>query len=826
MTIRNLFHPFDGLSEPARRTLRLITALVMAFFTIFTLVALVSYLFTWQADASLVSAPAGDAMDAASNGAGYMGSSWARFLVRDLLGLPAIALVFLMACYTRELFRKQRRQPLLRLTLLTLIGAILFSVVLAYAELVVTGKGSLLGGSLGGWSGAAVASWLIGLFRPLIAGLLLLLLAVIWLVFCSRRFTDWLLSLGEKKEKPANVDADTDEAPGDIEADLSSASVSCVPGSWNGSEDREKSPESETEDESPVGEEMEDDEYEDDDLEGENPADDDIEVVDEGITVTDEGPDLTAPVEEMLQDIDYKADMSKYEFPSIDLLKDYQDKIHSVMKSELEQNNRLIRTTLENYRIKVDSVTAAIGPTITLYKVKLAPGMKIAAVKNVEEDLGIALGAKGVRVIKLVDAVGIEVANESPSIVPLRNMLNDDSYRNSKAELPVAIGYDVQSQQTMTFDLAVAPHLLVAGATRQGKSVGLNVIITSLLYKKHPSELKFVFIDPKTVEFSSYKKLIRHYLAVAPDAATEEEQLSGAIIKDQKHAASILKSLAQEMDNRYALMEKAGVNQVKDYNDRYIHRHLNPAEGHKYMPYLVIVVDEYSDLIMSGVGADGKVLARSITDALIRIAQKGRAAGLHAILATQRPSADVVTPLIKTNFPTKIAFKTSTRFDSSTILASPGAEKLIGNGDMLYDGGADTLRRVQCAYISMDEIHAITGFIGAQTGYKECTLPYELPYPPSESSEEGEGGKGSLVDMRHLDDKFEAAAELVVLSGRGSTSDLQRKLGVGYAKAGRIMDQLEAAGIVGPQDGSRPRQVLVGSLDEMQALISAFTSNE
>ena len=374
------------------------------------------------------------------------------------------------------------------------------------------------------------------------------------------------------------------------------------------------------------------------------------------------------------------------------------------------------------------------------------------------------------------------------------------------------------------FDLADAPHLLVAGATKQGKSVGLNVIVSSLLYAKHPSELKFVFIDPKMVEFSAYAKLINHYLAVLPTAADAQDEMDQAIVKNAKSAAAVLQSLCVEMDERYALLNKATVNNIKLYNDKYRDRHLLPTDGHRFLPYIVVVIDEYADLTMSvGAGPESKAIARSITTSVIRLAQKGRAAGLHVILATQRPTVDVITGLIKANFPMRIAFRVTSRIDSSTILDQPGADKLIGRGDMLLYSGVE-MERIQCAFIGNDEIGALTDAVGHQIGYqKSYNTPYYLPEPATDESEEGGGG---MVDMKQLDERFEEAARLIVTSQRGSTSDLQRRLGMGYAKAGRVMDQLEAAGIVGPQNGSKPREVLVKDFNELDQILSHFMNGE
>ena len=530
--------------------------------------------------------------------------------------------------------------------------------------------------------------------------------------------------------------------------------------------------------------------------------------------------ELTTKVTSDLPRINVRDELPDYKFPSLELLDTYSSGRSEVTDEELSRNNARIRTALENYRIQINDVKAIVGPTVTLYKVYPAPGVKISEIKKLQEDLGMHLHARGVRVVTLTDSVGIEVANDRPSIVPMRAVLNDEAFRVSKAELPVAIGYTIQ-QKVKVFDLADAPHLLVAGATKQGKSVGLNVIVTSLLYSKHPSELKLVFIDPKMVEFSAYSHLLKHYLAVLP-CNDETEEMDNAIVKKADKADKILRSLCIEMDQRYELLSKASVPNIKTYNEKYRNRRLRPDEGHRFLPYMVTIIDEYADLTMSvGGSGDAKAVARSITTSIIRLAQKGRAAGLHVVLATQRPSVDVITGLIKTNFPTRIAFRVVSRTDSSTILDSSGAEKLIGKGDMLYYAGVE-MERVQCAYIDSEEINRLTEYIGSQSGYKKSfNTPFYLP-PVDDDTEEGSGG---MVDMTKLDERFDEAAKLVVMSQRGSTSDLQRRLGMGYAKAGRVMDQLQAAGIVGPQEGSKPRQVLVSSLDELDQIIAAYKSN-
>ena len=511
--------------------------------------------------------------------------------------------------------------------------------------------------------------------------------------------------------------------------------------------------------------------------------------------------------------------LPKFKFPSLELLQNHDSGRHEVSTEELVRNRNRIRAALANYKIQVNDVRAIVGPTVTLYKVYPAPGVKISDIKRLQEDIAMSLKAKGVRVVTLEDSVGIEVANDYASIVPLKALLNDDAFRQSKAELPVAIGYTI-TQNVKVFDLADAPHLLIAGATKQGKSVGLNVIVSSLLYSRHPSELKFVFIDPKMVEFSAYAQLLHHYLAVLPDAADEEDELSTAIVKKPKDAEKILRSVCIEMDERYELLSKAGVNKVTAYNDKYCKHHLRSDQGHRFLPYLVVVVDEYADLTMtSGGGPEAKAAGRSITGSIIRLAQKGRAAGIHVILATQRPSVDVISGLIKSNFPMRIAFRVASRVDSMTILDAPGAEKLIGRGDMLFSAGIDS-ERIQCGYVSSEEIDSINEFISSQQGYaKSYNTPYYLPEVEEAGSEGGGGGGGEVGD---LDERFREAAELVVTTQKASTSYLQTRLGMGFAKAARVMGQLETAGVVGPQEGAKPRQVLVADLMSLQNLLDTL----
>ena len=800
------------------------TSIAVLVFAFFTLLSILSYLFTWQADQSLLSNPEmmGKSVDVANWG-GKLGFMWSRFLVSNCFGLGSLAFVVLMGAVAYRLFFWDKRIGLLRISLVSVAGAFLASLILSFLSMLV-GPDTAFGGGLGGDAGHAVIAWLGNLTGNLITALILAALTGAWLIFSNFGFARWFASVGlggDEEDAPA-VEVEPEEDS------LTDEDVAPIEKPDEGTEvifDEEPF--------EPVEEPFFQDPVEPVSLEEqeemEHPYDEpfDVPVVEEPAELNAEpaaemevimGGDFTEKVTEELPRIDNREELERFKFPPLDLLKDYSEGQHTVSQQELDINNNRIRATLQNYKIVVDRVTAVVGPTVTLYKVVPAAGVRVSAIESLHREIAMALGASGVRVVTLSDCVGIEVPNNTPSIVPLKSMLNDDSFRNSKAELPIAIGYTI-TQEVKTFDLTDAPHLLVAGATKQGKSVGLNVIISSLLYAKHPTELKFVFIDPKMVEFTAYNSLLKHYLAVLPMAASEEDERENAIIKQPKQAEAVLNSLCIEMDERYKLLASAGVNDIKLYNDKYKDRRLLPTDGHKYLPYLVVVIDEYADLTMTGgANQDARKCAKNISESIVRLAQKGRAAGLHVIIATQRPSVNVITGLIKTNFPTRIAFRVVSGVDSRTILDSYGAENLIGRGDMLYYAGVE-MERVQCALVSMAEINKITKFIGEQTGYKQCcNTPYYLPVPESQDGETS----GGTIDMANIDPLFEDAARMIVTSQRGSTSDLQRRLGMGYARAGRVMDQLEGAGIVGPQEGSKPRQVLVTTFNELDEILSHF----
>lgn len=517
-------------------------------------------------------------------------------------------------------------------------------------------------------------------------------------------------------------------------------------------------------------------------------------------------------------------DLKSFKTPSEDLLKARTAEVHKISQDEIRRNIETIRETLADHHIQVVDIQAVTGPTVTLYRIYPEKGVKVSAVRNLHEDIAVALNAgKNVRVLTLDDCVGMEVPNKTKSIVPVRSLIESAEFRQSDYELPIAIGRTVEGK-TKVFDLADAPHLLVAGATKQGKSVGLNVIVASLLYGKRPSELKMVFIDPKGTEFNSYKNLYKHYLAVMPTASNEEEEKDSSVPVYPKEADTVLRALCQEMKERYELLRIAGATpDIQTYNRKFREKKLRPDKGHKFLPYIVAIIDEYAQLTLVNSGKpEARNASRSITSSIISLAQMGRAAGIHVIIATQTPRKDVISGMIKANFPTMIAFKVSNSTDSQVILDNTGAEKLIGKGDMLISQNAG-MERVQCGYIGPDEIKSITDNIAAQTGVgKSYSIPYYLPEVEDENEEKG----GGMVDMKKLDSMFEDAARTVITTGRASTSYLQTTLGMGFARAARVMSQLEAAGIVGPQDGkAKNREVLVQTFEELDRIINAYTKS-
>ena len=517
-----------------------------------------------------------------------------------------------------------------------------------------------------------------------------------------------------------------------------------------------------------------------------------------------DGKDLVGDYGDISTPYDPKRDLENYHYPTLDLLKKYDNdgKPYIDMAEQTANKNRIV-DVLRNFGVEISSIKATVGPTITLYEITPAPGVRISRIRNLEDDIALSLSALGIRIIAPIPGkgtIGIEVPNAKPSIVSMESILNSKKFQESNMDLPCAVGKTITNEVFM-FDLAKAPHLLVAGATGQGKSVGLNAIITSLLYKKHPAELKIVLVDPKKVEFSIYSSIDKHFLAKVP----EEE--ADPIITDVTKVVRTLNSLCKEMDTRYDLLKIAQARNIKEYNKKFIDRQLNPNNGHRFMPYIVVVIDEFGDLIMTA----GKEVELPIA----RIAQLARAVGIHMIIATQRPTTNIITGTIKANFPSRIAFRVGAMIDSRTILDRPGAQQLIGKGDMLYLNGGEPVR-VQCAFVDTPEVERINQFIAQQQGYPTT---FELPEPDMPDDDLGESAD---VDMQHLDPMFEDAARLIVINQSGSTSLIQRKFAIGYNRAGRLMDQLEKAGVVGAAHGSKPREVLIQDENSLDNLLSQW----
>ncbi|PUV21328.1 MULTISPECIES: FtsK/SpoIIIE family DNA translocase [Sphingobacterium] len=502
---------------------------------------------------------------------------------------------------------------------------------------------------------------------------------------------------------------------------------------------------------------------------------------------------------------DPKLDLSGYQHPTLDLLRDYGSGKITINQHELEANKNKIVDTLRNYSIEIESIKATIGPTVTLYEIIPKPGVRISKIKNLEDDIALSLAALGIRIIAPMPGkgtIGIEVPNSSPEMVSMRSVLATEKFQKTDMDLPIALGKTI-SNEVYIADLAKMPHLLVAGATGQGKSVGINAILTSLLYKKHPAELKFVLVDPKKVELSLFKKVERHFLAKLPD---EEE----AIITDTKKVINTLNSLCIEMDQRYDLLKNAQVRNLKEYNAKFINRRLNPEEGHRFLPYIVLIVDEFADLMMTA--------GKEVETPIARLAQLARAVGIHLVIATQRPSVNIITGTIKANFPARLAFRVLSKVDSRTILDTGGADQLIGRGDMLLATGSDLIR-IQCAFVDTPEVEQISDYIGAQRGYPSAFML------PEYVDENGEGSGSVDFDPKDRDQLFEDAARLIVMHQQGSTSLIQRKLKLGYNRAGRIIDQLEAAGIVGPFEGSKAREVLYPDEYSLEQYLETLRNN-
>lgn len=807
---------------PKRRdTLYLLGGLLSLAIAIITLVSLVSYLYTWADDQSLFSG--NDILNAlvdVENGGGKVGLLLANFLVTKLFGLGAFVIPLFFGGVALFCL-KIKKIRLLRLFFISLFGCIIISLLFSYI-FSYTRFDNWFGGGAGGSYGYYVNEWLKRMVGDIGTGAIIVVALVAWLIAIDERLikkiNSWINRVSSIKLHKENREGRLAVQP--LPAEQPAGETDGNPGGETGGgagggddkehdfeiepdgEDSENQEVSEVVEKSPAaGEELQIEII----SEPEKPVEKSVNETPELEKGEKEEKDfLSSFSEEELQKMfDPRLDLSSYQAPPLTLLEDYKDKWYEVSRAELENNKSRIVSTLANYKIGITKVSVRIGPTVTLYEVVPAPGVRVAQIKKLEADIQRSLAARGVRVVTLpgTNAVGIEVANEKPSVVSMLSVLDDLKSKGSKYDLPIALGKTITGE-VFTFDLAKMPHLLVAGATGQGKSVGLNAILTSLLYSKHPSELKLVLVDPKKVEFSLYSRLEHHFFAQLPGS-------DEAVITDTQKVIYTLKSLCIEMDNRYDLLKIAGVRNIKEYNEKFLQRRLNPLKGHRYLPYIVLIIDEFGDLVLTA--------GREIEEPITRLAQLARAIGIHLVIATQRPTTTVITGNIKANFPARIAFMVRSSMDSKVILDEVGANQLIGRGDMLISTGGD-LVRMQCAYIDTKEVERVVDYIASQRGY---VTPYYLPEYTGEEGDDSDNAVG-VVDLSKRDPLFEDAAKLIVIHQQGSTSLIQRKMGLGYNKAGRIMDQLETAGIVGPYEGSKARQVLVQDLTELDAKLESI----
>ena len=803
------------------RNVRFVLGLVFALLAVFTLVSIVSYLFTWAEDQSLLSDDGiySNAVTAENTG-GKAGFLFANLLVSRWFGLGAFVIPFFFAGVSVYCFKKEKVR-LLRLFFLSLMGCIVLSALFSYIFSFTSAK-SMFGDGAGGSYGYYVNEWLVSMTGAFGTACIILVFLVLWVILLNHKIVDRITSLFDSLFSKRGK-SDADAVPEDGETDAGEDDVDGDSGEDDESDDEEDGENDDEENGDEEGDEGDEPDVEGPELEVippvvpvERPEDKDAD--------TPAGPDVPdsdiPPVEVIEGDptdfstglsdeqwktrYDPRLSLSNYRMPDLSLLKDYSDQIHEVSREELERNNRLIVSTLKDFKISISKISARVGPTVTLYEVVPAPGVRVAQIVRLEDDIARSLAARGVRVVMLTgtNAIGIEVANDKPSIVSMRSILSDPKFNAAKYDLPVVIGRTI-SNEAYSFDLAKMPHLLVAGATGQGKSVGLNAIITSLLYKKHPAELKFVLVDPKKVELSLYAPLEKHYLAKMPDS-------EDAIITDTKRVVYTLRSLCKLMDHRYDLLKAASVRNIKEYNEKFLSRKLNPYKGHEFMPYIVVIIDEFADLLMTA--------GREVEEPIARLAQLARAIGIHLVIATQRPTTNIITGTIKANFPARVAFRVISSVDSKTILDQTGANQLIGRGDMLISTGNSEPVRLQCAFIDTPEVDRIAQFVSSQAGFGGAYL-----LPECEMDDSAGGGQVSgKTSGGARDELFKEAARLIVREQVGSTSLIQRKMNLGYNRAGRIMDQLEDAGIVGPSEGSKPRQVRITSLESLDELLSTL----
>ncbi len=785
---------------------RAVVGVFLLLFSFYLLLALTSFFFTGGADYSRVMNQSlweliSDNELKVDNWMGKFGAILASKLVNKSFGLASYVFVFLSFILGVK--------ALFKVTLLR-IGTAFKHSLLVLVWLPVTCAyflGSVQGGFLGGYYGTVMDRWLNSLVGSIGAFFVILFSAVAYSVIVFNLSFDWLQNLFIKETKEEVAEEETEE---EVAQNQLRETPQAVDFNESGPEEEDEIP-IEDAPEPVIKEEPEEESteepfvaFEETDPEPEPKAETEgLEGVSFEVEKGEDAPDeenteVTAEsIVDKYGEYDPTLDLPKYKFPGLDMLEEHGSSEISVNKEELESNKNKIVQTLNNYGIEIEKIKATIGPTVTLYEIVPAAGVRISKIKNLEDDIALSLAALGIRIIAPIPGkgtIGIEVPNQNPDIVSMHSIIGSDKFQNSKFDLPIGLGKTI-SNETYIADLAKMPHLLMAGATGQGKSVGLNAILVSLLYKKHPSQLKFVLVDPKKVELTLFSKIERHYLAKLPDS-------EDAIITDTTKVVHTLNSLCIEMDQRYELLKDAQVRNLREYNAKFVQRKLNPNEGHRFLPYIVLVVDEFADLIMTA--------GKEVETPIARLAQLARAIGIHLIIATQRPSVNIITGTIKANFPARIAFKVTSKIDSRTILDAPGADQLIGRGDMLLSTGSDMIR-IQCAFVDTPEVDKITEFIGSQQGYPDAL---HLPEYVDENAGETIGG----LDPSERDSMFEDAARIIVTHQQGSASLLQRKLKLGYNRAGRIIDQLEAAGIIGPFEGSKARQVLIqdeASLDRI-----------
>ncbi|NVO02927.1 MAG: DNA translocase FtsK 4TM domain-containing protein [Bacteroidetes bacterium] len=811
-----------------------VIGLFLTLFSIFLFVSFTSYLFTWKADDHIFSSSSilFDSALKVDNVMGKLGAIFAHLFIKNWFGISSYLIVIVIFVIGLKIFLNVVILPLINTLKYSLIGLIWFSVALAF--LFRSGNSQILGGVFGFQS----VKWLESAIGGIGAGILIFFTLVSIIIFV---YNTSLKNIAEKiKRTPAvekeiaeneievvdthenktnRVISDFEEAKVEEEELNEDEKIEANIFTFDVKEKEviiEEEKESKinevifTEDTTPI--EIEKNKTEKSKnteveftVENQNDEENNSNIELSEVMISMDDHDTLNQIPVAMEDYDPTLELSNYKFPTLDLLNDYTGGTTGVQKEELEANKNRIVETLNNYAIQIDKIKATIGPTVTLYEIIPAPGVRISRIKNLEDDIALSLSALGIRIIAPIPGkgtIGIEVPNQNPEMVPMKSILSSEKFINGNFDLPIGLGKTI-SNESFVADLTKMPHLLMAGATGQGKSVGLNAILASLLYKKHPSQVKFVLVDPKKVELSLFSKIERHFLAKLPDS---EE----AIITDTKKVVRTLNSLCIEMDQRYDLLKDAQVRNIKEYNAKFISRRLNPNNGHHFLPYIVLVVDEFADLIMTA----GKEVEAPIT----RLAQLARAIGIHLIIATQRPSVNIITGTIKANFPARIAFKVSSKIDSRTILDTGGADQLIGKGDMLLSNGNELIR-IQCAFIDTPEVEAVTDFIGNQRAYPEAHM---LPEVADETT--GDSGK-SVYDPTDRDDLFEEAARIIVEHQHGSTSLIQRKLKLGYNRAGRIVDQLEAAGIIGQFEGSKARDVKIKDLYSLEQFLKGNNNN-